>query len=42
MNWVFLWKTVLIFTLAIYTILVIIVAIGGVKNIKEMFEDLKV
>lgn len=42
MNWVFLWKAVLVFALAIYTILVIIVAIGGVKNIKEMFEDLKV
>jgi len=40
MNWAILWKFVLIFTLAAYSILVVIVFFGGIKNIIEMFKDL--
>ena len=41
MIWVLLWKIVLIFTLSAYSILVIIVISGGIKNIKDMLEELK-
>jgi len=40
MNWELLWKTILIFTLCGYGLLVIIVIIGGVKNIADMLKDL--
>ncbi len=40
MNWVLLWKAVLIFTLSAYSILVVIVLFGGIKNLKEMLDDL--
>ena len=40
MNWELLWKIVLVFTLSAYSILVVIVMIGGAKNLKEMLEDL--
>ncbi len=40
MNWVILWKFVLIFTFFAYSILVIVVFFGGIKNIIEMFKDL--
>jgi len=41
MNWAHFWKLVLILTLAGYSLLVIIVAIGGIKNIISMLKDLK-
>ena len=40
MNWAMLWKAVLIFTLAGYSLLVIIVIFGGVGNIVDMLRDL--
>ena len=40
MNWELLWKIVLIFTLAGYSLLVIIVMIGGARNIVDMLRDL--
>ncbi len=40
MNWTLLWKTVLIFTLCGYGLLVVIVIFGGVKNIVDMLKDL--
>jgi hypothetical protein len=40
MNWEILWKIVLVFTLSTYTVLVVIVLFGGIKNLKEMLEDL--
>jgi len=40
MNWELLWKTVLIFTLFGYGLLVVIVVFGGVKNIVDMLKDL--
>ena len=41
MSWELLWKLFLILTLSGYTILVIVVFFGGLKNIKDMFRDLK-
>lgn len=41
MIWVLLWKIVLIFTLSAYSLLVIIVISGGIKNIADMLEELK-
>jgi len=41
MSWLNLWKGLLLFTLAAYALLVLVVSVGGVKNIKEMFRDLK-
>ncbi len=41
MNWQQLWKFVLIFTLFAYSILVIIVIFGGLKNVVDMLKDLK-
>ncbi len=40
MSWVLLWKCLLIFTLSAYFILVIVVLIGGLGNIRDMFKDL--
>ena len=40
MNWTFFWKLVLLFTLSAYSILVIIVFFGGIKNIAEMLKEL--
>lgn len=40
MNWVQLWKTVLLFTLIGYSLLVIVVSIGGFRNIVEMLREL--
>jgi hypothetical protein len=41
MNWELLWKIVLIFTLVGYSLLVIVVIIGGVGNIVDMLRDLR-
>ncbi len=41
MNWQQLWKFVLIFTLSAYSVLVIIVIFGGLKNVVDMLKDLK-
>ncbi len=41
MNWANFWKFLLILTLAGYSLLVVVVAIGGIKNIKAMLKDLK-
>ncbi len=40
MNWVLLWKGVLLFTLFGYSLLVIIVFFGGLKNVVAMLKDL--
>jgi hypothetical protein len=41
MSWELLWKTVLIFALFGYGLLVIIVIFGGSKNIVDMLQDLR-
>jgi len=41
MNWELLWKIVLIFTLVGYSLLVIVVIIGGAGNIVDMLRDLR-
>jgi len=41
MNWEQFWKFVLILTLSAYSILVVIVLFGGLKNIVDMLKDLK-
>ena len=41
MNWEMLWKAVLVFTLCGYSILVIIVFIGGLGNIADMLRELR-
>ncbi|NQT80683.1 MAG: hypothetical protein HQ555_09885 [Candidatus Aminicenantes bacterium] len=40
MNWVLFWKLILIFTISAYSLLVIIVFFGGIKNIIEMLKEL--
>jgi hypothetical protein len=40
MSWVLLWKSLLILTLSAYSILVIVVFIGGLGNIRDMLKDL--
>jgi len=40
MNWVLFWKLILIFTFSAYSLLVIIVFFGGIKNIIEMLKEL--
>ena len=40
MNWAMFWKAVLIFTLAGYSLLVIVVILGGAGNIVDMLRDL--
>ena len=42
MSWVLLWKLFLLFTLTSYSILVVVVFVGGIKNLKDMFKDLTV
>ena len=41
MNWSLVWKFILILTLAGYSLLVVIVLSGGIKNIIDMLKDLK-
>jgi len=36
-----LWKFILIFTLSAYSLLVIIVTIGGIKNLVQMLNELR-
>jgi len=40
MNWVILWKGVLLLTLIGYSLLVVIVFFGGINNIIAMLQDL--
>jgi hypothetical protein len=40
MNWILLWKFVLIFTLSAYSSLVVIVFFGGFRNIVDMLKEL--
>ena len=40
MDWKSLWKVLLILTLGGYSLLVVVVVIGGIKNIIDMFKDL--
>ena len=40
MNWALLWKSLLLFTLVGYAILVVVVFFGGLKNIVQLFQDL--
>jgi len=40
MKWELLWKGILIFTLSGYFLLVIVVIIGGARNIVDMLRDL--
>jgi hypothetical protein len=40
MNWIILWKGILLLTLIGYSILAIIVFFGGIKNIIAMLKDL--
>jgi hypothetical protein len=40
MSWELLWKIVLVFTLAGYALLVVIVIFGGAGNIVDMLRDL--
>jgi hypothetical protein len=40
MNWILLWRGVLLFTLFGYAILVVFVFFGGIKNIVAMLKDL--
>ncbi len=39
--WALIWKSVLIFTFAAYSTMFVIVAFGGIGDIKHFFEDLK-
>ena len=41
MNWIQFWKLVLIFTLSAYSLLVIVVLFGGLKNIVQMLRELR-
>ena len=41
MTWMQLWKFILILTLFSYSLLVIIVTIGGTKNLIQMLKELK-
>ena len=41
MTWMQLWKFILILTLSAYSLLVIIVTIGGVKNLVQMLNELR-
>jgi len=41
MTWMQLWKFILILTLSAYSLLVIIVSIGGVKNLVQMLHELR-
>jgi len=41
MFWILLWKFVLILTLVTYSLLTIVVSIGGVFDVRSMIDDLK-
>ena len=41
MNWDLLWKITLILTFSTYSILVLVVFVGGINDIKEMLKDLR-
>lgn len=41
MNWEILWKLTLVLTFSTYSILVIVVFFGGIKDVKEMLKDLQ-
>lgn len=41
MSWSTLWKAVLVFTLGAYSLLVLIVILGGLRNIVDMLKDLQ-
>ncbi len=41
MTWMQLWKFVLVLTLSAYSLLVIIVSIGGTKNLIQMLKELQ-
>lgn len=41
MNWVMFWKAVLVFTLVGYSVLAVIVFIGGLGNIADMLRELR-
>jgi hypothetical protein len=41
MTWMQFWKFILILTLIAYSLLVIIVSIGGMKNLVQMLKELK-
>ncbi len=41
MTWMQLWKFILILTLIAYSLLVIIVSIGGTKNLVQMLKELR-
>ena len=40
MDWKLLWKFLLILTLGGYSLLAVVVVIGGIKNMIDMFKDL--
>lgn len=40
MSWALFWKIILIFCLSAYSLLVVAVSIGGVKNIIDMLKEL--
>ena len=39
--WALIWKIVLVFTFSAYTVMFLIVAFGGIGDIKSLFKDLK-
>lgn len=41
MTWMQFWKFILILTLIAYSLLVIIVSIGGMKNLVQMLKELR-
>jgi hypothetical protein len=41
MNWAAFWKAVLLFTLCGYSLLVVIVFFGGLRNIADMLRELR-
>lgn len=40
MSWVLVWKVVVVLTLAVFSLLAIMVLVGGVGNIAEMLKQL--
>jgi hypothetical protein len=41
MNWTLFWKIVLILTLSAYSLLVVVVFFGGLRNIVQMLRELR-
>jgi len=41
MIWLYLWKFILSITLLTYSVLVIVVFFGGIRNIKDMLKELR-